>query len=577
MASFYSIIYNKFAELQVSESDSARFAYPSSDLLPSLKTGRTISDCIVAIPQISLARNAISYGPFVFDDTEFGQVSAVKVIIASISLLSAKSIFRWIYHDYLKEWLAKKADPLRARYAMNIILDIFARQRVRRIQGQAFYDDVMRSADTLSILLLSREPNEYPVMAQAALASFVLHVPLYLPAPIMKVVRSFTSDIKTFSSGTKKIGAIIDEQISRGISATKLTKKQSKWTDVASMCNSLYAIVAKIPGKWHNVYLPYSHPLSNRDLAAISIFQSKLITAEDFNKIKPSVKELRTYDSSVWQETFFELMREIKFREKIMKKLLQATKNLNFGEVMFPVCDFVGFSKMHAQLSPDIRNITERVRLVKNAFDENSFQETGNIDLQVAIQAVASESPRTDIFSRDEELHKDESWTVLVDSSKSLTGSSNDLRAVSICLAETASSILGSNPWGMFAFSDNLHCIKDFAEKYDNMVKARIGGLQIGGLSYIPDAIRACASLVRQNSRDRNFMILVTDGLPSGYTDIDREFGASVRELRGKGINLIAIGIGSKAIRRTVKNARVISKPTDIAKQFMDVYMSQSA
>jgi hypothetical protein len=71
-------------------------------------------------------------------------------------------------------------------------------------------------------------------------------------------------------------------------------------------------------------------------------------------------------------------------------------------------------------------------------------------------------------------------------------------------------------------------------------------------------------------------MILVTDGLPSGYTDIDREFGTSVRELRGKGINLIAIGIGSKAIKKTVKNARVISKPTDIAKQFMDVYMSQA-
>jgi hypothetical protein len=72
-------------------------------------------------------------------------------------------------------------------------------------------------------------------------------------------------------------------------------------------------------------------------------------------------------------------------------------------------------------------------------------------------------------------------------------------------------------------------------------------------------------------------MILVTDGLPSGYTDIDREFGISVRELRGKGINLIAIGIGSRAIKKTVKNARVINKPTDIAKQFMDVYMSQSA
>jgi nitric oxide reductase activation protein len=232
---------------------------------------------------------------------------------------------------------------------------------------------------------------------------------------------------------------------------------------------------------------------------------------------------------------------------------------------------------MHSELSPDIRKITERVRMVKNAFDENTFQEVGNIDLQVAIQAIASESNRSDIFTRDEELLKEETWTILIDSSKSLSGSSTELRAISICLAETAHSILGSSPWGMFAFSDELTCVKDFAERYDNLTKARIGGMHMGGLSYIPDAIRACANLVRPHSRDRNFMILVSDGLPSGYPKIEDQFGMSVRELRRNGISLIAMGVGSGSIKKTVRNARIVEKPTDIAKEFMEVYMSMSS
>jgi nitric oxide reductase activation protein len=260
-----------------------------------------------------------------------------------------------------------------------------------------------------------------------------------------------------------------------------------------------------------------------------------------------------------------------------MEKLVQATRNLNFSDVLFPHCDYVSFSKMHAELSPDIRKITERVRMVKNAFDENTFQEVGNIDLQAAIQAIASESNRNDVFTRDEELLKEETWTILIDSSKSLSGSSTELRAISICLAETAHSILSSSPWGMFAFSDELTCVKDYSERYDNLIKARIGGLRTNGLSYIPDALRACANLVRPHSRDRNFMILVSDGLPSGYERIEQEFGASVKELRARGIALIAMGLGSNNIKKTIRNARIVHRPTDIAKEFMEVYMSLSS
>ncbi|HJS83254.1 MAG TPA: hypothetical protein VJ742_10520, partial [Nitrososphaera sp.] len=131
--------------------------------------------------------------------------------------------------------------------------------------------------------------------------------------------------------------------------------------------------------------------------------------------------------------------------------------------------------------------------------------------------------------------------------------------------------------WGMFAFSDELACIKDFTERYDNLIKARIGGLKMGGLSHIPDAIRACSNLVKPYSKDHNFMILVSDGLPSGYSGIEEEFSESVKELRRGGIDLIAMCLGSESIKKTVRNARIVEKPTDIAKEFMEVYMSLSS
>jgi hypothetical protein len=392
----------------------------------------------------------------------------------------------------------------------------------------------------------------------------------------MKVVRAFTSEVAALATKAPKIAADVEEKIFQNLETVTPSKKVARWEELASIANSIYKASLAIPGRWHNLYLPYSHPLSNKDLASISIYQSRIITPEEFKKLRPSVRDLRIHDEAIWQETFFEFAKETRFMEKTKQKLVQATRDLNFSDVMFPMCDYVSFSRLYAEISPDIRKMSDRARMVKNSFDENTFQEVGNLDLQLAIQAIASESRRSDVFTRDEELLKEETWTILVDSSKSLSASSKELKAVSICLAETAHAILGTNPWGMFAFSDELHCIKDFAERYDNQVKARIGGLRIGGLSYIPDAIRTCCNLVKGYSKERNFMILVTDGVPSGYSNIDKEFGISVKELKSFGINLIAIGLGSASIKKTVRSARIVNKPGEITKEFMQVYTSLS-
>jgi Mg-chelatase subunit ChlD len=186
---------------------------------------------------------------------------------------------------------------------------------------------------------------------------------------------------------------------------------------------------------------------------------------------------------------------------------------------------------------------------------------------------MATKSQRSDVFSRDENLSKDETWTILIDASLSLSGSSKQIRAIAICLAESANQTLGQgNPWAMFAFSDEFYCIKDYNEPYDSSVKSRIGGMTQSGLSYIPDALRAARNLARKHAKDKNFIILVSDGVPSGYPEIDKEFRVSIMELSRSGINLAAIGVGTNTITKTIRTAKVVDEPADLVKGFMDLY-----
>jgi hypothetical protein len=152
-----------------------------------------------------------------------------------------------------------------------------------------------------------------------------------------------------------------------------------------------------------------------------------------------------------------------------------------------------------------------------------------------------------------------------------------ELQSIALCIAEAAKEIIGANPWGMFAFSDDLFCIKDFTEPYDSLAKARIGGLVPGGLSHIPDAIRTCRNLLVEHAKERNYIILVSDGLPSGYPGIEKEFASSVRELRASGIALAAIGVGGSRIKNVIPTAKPISGPAEVAKAFSEIYFSLSS
>ena len=91
----------------------------------------------------------------------------------------------------------------------------------------------------------------------------------------------------------------------------------------------------------------------------------------------------------------------------------------------------------------------------------------GEVDLESAIQAVSSESHASDVFRSEESLRRDEAWSIVIDSSKSLELKKKQVRDIAICLSEIACDLIQKNSWACYSFDDNFHIIKDFLEPYD--------------------------------------------------------------------------------------------------------------
>lgn len=548
----YTMLYAKFAGMD-KPSSTPRLLYPAGGV-PSLAVAEQISACTVCLPELREHAATIEYGQFVFPNNGFGRYSASRLVFASACLLGAKAPLVHKHRTHLEKWLASKGDLLRAGWAANVALDALARKTVRRVEGAEFYRDVVSTADMLSCALLPRNPD-----VQVFIRSSLTIAQLGLQAPRLHLRAG-------------NVAGRLDEVL-RPLAAAG----GEKWDGIVQACDSLYDVARTVPGPWHSVYLPYSNSLPT-SAARDEIFQRGLVARSDFEAhARTAGRQVPDYDGDLFsQDVFFELGKDARRQEKIVARLARAARNANFGSFGLLPGDYTAYHELYRELSSPIRRMVEQARLVRNVLDENMFQETGNVDLQVAIQSIASETRRTDTFVRDEELVRNESWAVLVDSSLSLGGMGKELRSVTLCIAEAAKEIIGANPWGMFAFSDDLYCIKDFTEPYDSLPRARIGGLVPGGLSHIPDAIRTCRNLLVEHAKERNYIILVSDGLPSGYPGIEKEFANSVRELRATGVALAAIGLGSGSIKKVIPTARLVSGPAEVARAFSEIYFSLS-
>ncbi len=327
-------------------------------------------------------------------------------------------------------------------------------------------------------------------------------------------------------------------------------------------------------------------PPHAENYGGVSVYRNSVVaTREEFdNALKAAFFSLGCdpfSDDSYERETT-QVFSEWKVRReresKILARYQEAMENTRFSAIGFPKEDYTEYLRSKQLLSSPVRRVLEKLRLLKNIAGEDFKHESGFIDLQEAVQVVASQSRRTDIFVREELQTREEAWAIVIDASHSLSFFTGEVRGVALCLGETAKNlILDRTAWGMFAFNDKFFILKDFSENYSTRIRARIGGLKHGGLTYLPDGLAVVKTMLQRHIEEAKIIIVVSDFFPAGDGCIEDKLKQSVKQLERAGYGLIGVGLRSRAVRDYFRVSCVIDTPYDLMKKFVKAFLEYSS
>lgn len=264
-------------------------------------------------------------------------------------------------------------------------------------------------------------------------------------------------------------------------------------------------------------------------------------------------------------------------KRRLLKKYQKHLKNLNFDSVIIPPGNLHNYAQIKSKTLPMLRRIRQQIRMISNLTDDPKIDQIGYVDMQMAIQAIASEGSSTDIFERDELRRGEEAWVILVDKSASMNLRFDKIKEFAVCVSESANELTGkSDAWALYSFDNNFQILKDFKEKYNREVQARIGHLEPGGLSLLPDAIDLAQRILNDDPRERKYIFVITDGHATGYAKIHEAFKKIVKKVEVSDTTLVAIGVSNKVSERFKRNAQGRDLKTLVAK-FITAYRSSSS
>lgn len=269
---------------------------------------------------------------------------------------------------------------------------------------------------------------------------------------------------------------------------------------------------------------------------------------------------------------------DAQLKSKILRKYKKNLKDLNFDTIVIPQGNIHNFLQIKEKISPLLKRISQQMRMVANFSDEPRIGQIGNLNMQMVIQSIASESQSIDVFERDEIRRVEEAWVILIDNSASMGLRFKQIKEFTVCIAESANDLAGkSDAWALFSFNTDFRIIKDFEEKYTHEVQARIGSLENNGLSLLPDAIELTRRILMTDTREKKYIFLITDGHPSGYEKITQYLTTVTKKLDASGISLIAIGVSKSTAKRFRNNVRGSSNLGQLVAKFITAYKTVSS
>jgi hypothetical protein len=264
--------------------------------------------------------------------------------------------------------------------------------------------------------------------------------------------------------------------------------------------------------------------------------------------------------------------------EKFLHKMHNEILGLRFDEIVFSNEDIYNYFKLKEKNKKIIRKIREQIRSVYNNSDDPQTNYYGEIDMELAIQAIASNTERyAQVFDKTEEQRIEEVWGILIDNSASLKLRFEQVKDFMLCLAEASDELTGpSGAWCLFSYNQKLSVIKDYNGKYNQDTKARIGGVRSGGLSYTPDAILLTGRILAKNPADIKHLFVFTDDFPTGVWNYDDKLHHAIKEVEGLGIEVIGVGL-SPNIAKYFSDSCYGSNIRDLVDKFVRVYRMKSS
>jgi Mg-chelatase subunit ChlD len=244
----------------------------------------------------------------------------------------------------------------------------------------------------------------------------------------------------------------------------------------------------------------------------------------------------------VFESHFLEKAKE----RKILSRYEGSAQSTRFNSLGFPNKDYSEYLRVKERCKRSTSKMTEVLMGAMNEYMEDIRKKFGVLDLADAVQVIASKSERTDIFLKDEKIKQSFAWAIVVDASASMRNVRDYALETAVVLAESAGKVLlDMTSWSVFAFNDRFEIIKDFSEHYNARVKARLGGLAFRGLSFMPDAIELAGRALAARREELKVMMVVSDGWPYGYKNIDTAASEIINNLVKSGMAVIGIGAQS--------------------------------
>jgi len=291
--------------------------------------------------------------------------------------------------------------------------------------------------------------------------------------------------------------------------------------------------------------------------------------ADSVWKKAQEVEALQAFDSEQHQE--------IK-KEKILARINQCSEGTRFKGITFPDEDYTQYVRARVLLQGGSRRLLDSLRIAQDALDEDPGKEMGQLDMPSVIQALSSKKPATDVFCKDEYLSKSFAWSIIFDVSSSMQVKGEKARSMAICIAEASKELLmDPGSWTFFAFSDKFYVLKDSTEAYTRQVKARIGGLKFGGLTYMPDAIQLAGQILAKRYDEQRVLVVISDGWPHGYPEIYGALKESIDNLLKKGVIIIGIGVETDRMGVFFKLNAAAYTQQDLIKRFAGIFVNASA